>query len=188
MALADSQIHHNSSADGLIEIFPDERKHGLSAHTGGAFKGKVSMCSGAEVQRDSLRPERGFRFFLTVNVFLLSAGTVKNPGEVHIEKDLGQIGDNLSVCRECKVAAMQLVHDLIEQGIVILLHLGAGLAFLRSCAVQVERIDPLGSFLCVSHHSSGREPMDFIFDWNHETTSFRNIDTAPTFFSQARPA
>ena len=96
------------------------------------------MRPGTKVQSDSIRAEHRFRFLLAVNIFLLPAGVVKNSGEVHIEKDLGQIGDNLSICRECKVSAVQLVHDLIEQGIVILLHLGAGLAFLRSCAVQVE--------------------------------------------------
>lgn len=164
LALPDGQIHHDSSANWLVEILPDEGKHGSSAHTGRAFKDKVAVRPGAKVQSDSFRAEHRFRFLLAVNIFLLPAGVVKDSGEVHIEKDLGQIGDNLSICRECKVSAMQLVHDLIEQGIVILLYLGAGSAFLRSWVVQVERIDPLGSFLCISHHRSGRESMDFILD------------------------
>ena len=90
------------------------------------------MRPGAEVQDDSFGAEHTFRFLLAVGVFLLSVGAVKDPGKVHVEKDLGKIVDNRSIRGECKIPAMQPVHDLIEQGIVILIHLNADLTFFRS--------------------------------------------------------
>ena len=96
------------------------------------------MLSAAKIQSNALGAERGLRFYLLVRVLFLLTGTVKDAGEIHIENHIRKVCGELSIRRRGEISSVQLVHDLIEQGIVILLHLGAGLAFLRSCAVQVE--------------------------------------------------
>ena len=113
LAHPDGQIHGDAPGNCGIEILPDERKHSVSAHAAGAFKGKIAVLPAAEIRRDALWTKHGFCFQQPIRVLLLLTGAVKDAREIHIENHIRKVGDDLSIRRRGELSAMKLVHDLI---------------------------------------------------------------------------
>ena len=149
LTAAHLQVQHDPAPDRFTEIRPKKRQPCLPAHIAGAFKGQIGAGTGTEIQSDPLRTEHGLSFLLPLQPAHGAAG-FKDAGKVHVEDDVGKLGDHRVVCGQSRLAAVEDREDLIEQR-VVLLGLGSGFhpAVFRSAFGQTVAISVLRLF-CVA--------------------------------------
>lgn len=72
----------------LNKSIDDSRCQFCNLGTAGALKGKITVSTLTEIQMYTLGAEHRFRLFLSVDIFLLLAVTVKDTAEIYINEDI----------------------------------------------------------------------------------------------------
>ena len=171
LAVADGHVHHDTAAHRVVKILPDEGQPRLTAHAARAFEGQIAVRPGAEVQAHSLGAEQSIGLLLPDQIFLSGSAPVEDAGEVHIENDVREIGDQLPARRSGKGVAVQCAHDLIKQrAVVLLVGHRERFAFFRLGGAEMEHIRTI-LFSAIADYGSGGQFVDLIFHQRHPLTS-----------------
>ena len=173
LTLADLHLKHHPCADSVVYIGAEKRQSGVAAHAGGTLECEITLCTAAEIQRDSIGTEHGFRFFLPQSNLRILRIAVEDAGEVDVNDHVGEIVNNGIGRSVAVVIAFQFAQDLKEDRVVLL----RCFAVAENDAFGFTLVEGDGvSFgivrrLCVRKNCLRGQHMDFVSDLRHGLTS-----------------